>query len=379
MFKKFAIEAIDTPDFETRLKKVGWPYEGNIRPILSTLDAVKNPPLLCQTVIFEYDYIDLDYQDEFSAFYSKAFKRYPACCVRLHFFSEKIPSKTKIAFGRYAKSYLGFMVIRPTDLQRMGRTILRPTIKDLDHEFIHCAANFRVHILGEIFSITGMPFTQQDTQVGACAQASLWMLARYMSARFNYREYLPAEINQYAKAKMAIGRHFPAEEGLNNYQMLDALQAMGFSALLYYVRSMDDCATHVEAAFPIDSHGSDADQDAQRKKQRSAKLADTAYRYIESGLPVIFTTSNHAVVGIGHSYNSNIKANVAIERIPAFFINNDNAGPYQECPINPPPGTDVLSFDMVESIMAVVPREVTLKGEEAEIMASESIAQFLGF
>jgi hypothetical protein len=382
MNKQFYIEYLGTTEFKQRLEAVALPYTGNLRPINNTLSALQHPPLSCKTVVFEYDYVDKDYQNEFSAFYSLSFKKYPHRCNRLHFFADAIPQTVTTEFGNYRDSYLGFMVIRPTDLQRMGRTILRPTtLTDPDRQFIHCLAKFEAHILGETFTVEAMPFTQQDTQVGACAQASLWMLARYMSRRFGYREYLPAEINQFAKAHLAMGRAFPAERGLNFLQILDALQGMGFSALNYSRDAVDDCSEHINTAFPAPDQPSTDPEKQAKEKQRTAKLADIAYRYIESGLPVILGTSNHAVVGIGHTYDPTAMASVAIQRIPAFFINNDNTGPYLEMPLfasmpTPvPPG--YVCFLMVQTVIVVLPHEVSLRGEEAEIMASTCVEKFL--
>lgn len=376
MNKVFEIEYPDTRGFKTRLREAALPYTGNLRPINTTLKALLQPPLSCQTVVFEMDYVDKDYQSEFSAFYSRAFKNYPQRCVRLHFFSAKIPKRTKTTFGKYRKSYLGFMVIRPTDLQRMGRTVLTPPITDPNRQFVHCRARFTAHILGEEFTVDGMPFTQQDTPVGACAQASIWMLARYMSRRYGCREFLPAEINQLAKVRLAMGRPLPAERGLNSIQMLDALQGMGFSALSYSRTAVDDCSPHVERVFPVDPEADEESRKKRRETQRLAKLADIAYRYIESGLPVLLGTANHALVAIGDTYDPAEAAAVAIQRIPAFVVNNDNAGPYLEMPLFAP-SPSRLSFLEVQSVIAVVPPEVTLRGEEAEAMAAACIEEFL--
>ena len=381
MKKRYSIEYPGTEGFLARLAKAVLPYEGNFNPIIRLLAQLQNPPLSCQTVLFEYDYVDKDYQDEFSAFYAKAFKRYPARCTRLHFFGGRIPLRVRLNLGRYRKVYLGFLIVRPTDLQRVGRTILRPTLTDHDHQFIHCQADFYAHILGERFTVRGMPFIQQDSQVGACAQASLWMVARYFSARFGLREYLPAQINQLAKATLALGRTLPAEHGLNEWQMLDALQGMGISALSYTLRELDDCSSFLDAAFPVDKPAPDNSNAAtiavQRSRQQTAKLADIAYRYIESGLPVILETNNHAFVAIGHTYTHAANVVAAIQRIPAFIVHNDNTGPYGELLLFPQTGKEPMTFQDVERIITVLPAEVSLRGEEAEARARKAFEELL--
>jgi hypothetical protein len=374
MKKTYKIETFDKALLLASTK----PFYGNPAPFENILDALANPPYNCTTVVSELGYVDKDYQDEYAAFYCKAFKQYDSRCLRLHFFGCVIPPATISDFGQFAPHYLGYVVIRPTDLQRVGRTVLRPKLTDPHLQFFHCSVDCYTHILGEKFKVTGMPFIQQDTQVGACAQASLWMLARYMSRRFGYREYLPSEINQLAKASIAVGRPLPAERGLNSWQMLDALKGMGIPALLYSRDALRDCSAHIEKAFPIDPAASKHEQEKQLYNQNTVKLADIAYRYVESGLPVIIGTDNHALVGIGHTYDPAATASVAIQRIPAFYVNNDNTGPYREMPIFATSTTD-YSFSKVRSIIPVLPHEVTLRGEEAELMARACVEELLDF
>src|ERR1022692_1141685 len=321
MKKIFQSTKFLSPEFKQELQKCAVPYKGNPTPINNTLQALADPPLNCKTVIFEREYGDKDYQDEYAAFYSRAFKKYEPRATRLHFFAADftqadIPKLESIV---PPDAYLGFLVLRPTDLQRVGRTLLKPTLKNPDQEFVHCLAEFSAHILGQKFSVKAMPFVQQDTQVGACAQASLWMVARFISRRYGHREFLPSEINLFAKAKGAWGRALPAERGLNWKQMLDALEGMGLSALSYSLDQFDDCSRHVDAAMP-ENAGWTPDQKAQHLQTvRSLKLADIAYRYIESGFPVILGTTNHALVGIGHTYDPAANASIAVQRIPGFI------------------------------------------------------------
>jgi len=359
------------------VNRIALPFEGNRGPFGRTLHALATAPWSAVTAIFEYDYVDRDYQDEFAAFYCKAFKTYPSRCTRLHFFSCAISPRIQQNFGRYSRQYLGFIVIRPTDLQRMGRTLLVPPISDPDREFIHCTAPFGAHLFGDGFVIQGMPFVQQDTQVGACAQASLWMVARYMAVCFGHREFLPSEINHLAKAKSANGRALPAEFGLTGTQMLDSLEGMGFFAWGQSMFGLADCSRHIEAAFPVNPLDTPDEQQAQLERQLSAKLADITYRYIESGLPVILATQDHALVAIGHTYDPSASGVVAIQRIPEWIVHNDNTGPYIRMPLFQEP-PNILSFAKVRAIIVVAPREVTLRGEEAEAMAMRSIESLLG-
>jgi len=359
MIKTFKITAFGSREFEDCWEKETQPNNVNSDPLQNILAALKI--LSCRTVLFEYDYVDADYLDEFASFYCRAFKKYPSRCTRVHFFSVDIPSDARLEMGKHAGegSYLGFMVLRPTDLQRVGRTVIASTADSDKDEFITCKTCFDAHLLGESFTVEGTPFIQQDTQVGACAQASVWMLARYMSRRFGYRKQFPGYINTVAKSKLSLGRPLPAENGLTAVQMMDALEEMGFPCMSYQIEDMGAYSEHLNSIFP------------DPRKQCKAKMADIAYRYIESGLPVIMLTKNHAMLAIGHTYNYGVSANVAIERIPAFFVNNDNQGPYRLMPIWTLSAE--YDFNQVDFLIATTPVEVTLSGEMAEEMARANL------
>jgi hypothetical protein len=379
MKKKFKTTKFPSDEFRKELLTCALPYQGNVTPINQTLNVLNGSPDKCKTVLFERDYVDKDYQDEYAAFYSRAFKKYEPRATRLHFFAADFSDAdiSKLAAKVPKDSYLGSLVIRPIDLQRVGRTLLRPIIKNPNLQFVHCLAEFDTHILGQEFTVKAMPFTQQDTQVGACAQASLWMVARYLSRRFGHREFLPAEINALAKSQGGMGRALPAELGLNWKQILDALEGMGLSAWSYSISQFDDCSAHIDQALPEPRKASQKKKKEHHECVRILKLADIAYRYIESGLPVIFGTNNHALVGIGHTYDPSAKAKVAIQRIPAFIVHNDNTGPYGTMPLFTTKGHSGLTFDKVEDIIAVVPPEVTLRAEAAEVRARGAIQGFL--
>lgn len=352
--------------------------DGWLDQLLATTSTIPTPAPLnnilsvmrksAKCVVTETEYIDKDYQDELSAFYCKSFKNYLHRCYRLHFFSEDIStSLDPIDLSQYKECYLGFSILRPQDLRKVGRTVLSPLINSGDSVFVTCHARFRAHILGTMFEVDGMPFLQQDSQVGACAQAALWMVARYMSGRYGHREYLPSEINQLAYIGKTPGRPLPGDRGLTLAQILNALLSMGYSAEIYCAdESLNLCAPHVDRAFPI----VDAEAEVTTARQWRMKLADIVYRYIESGLPVLLCTANHAVVAIGHTYDPNASGEVHIQRIPSFIAHNDNTGPYIDVPIQK---EAAVCFAKIEAAIVLAPREVTLRGEEAEDIVSDHI------
>ena len=57
-----------------------------IPAVIATLDYLKD--LGATSALIEEEYLDRDFTAEFSAFYSKVFKRYSKDCLRIHFFLE---------------------------------------------------------------------------------------------------------------------------------------------------------------------------------------------------------------------------------------------------------------------------------------------------
>ena len=82
-----------------------------------------------QTAVIEFRYIDADYRDEHSAFYSTTFRRYPSVAHRIHFFTDPTTEQLDdpnepLKFADLG--YLGYMVARPVPGAPVGRVMMRP-------------------------------------------------------------------------------------------------------------------------------------------------------------------------------------------------------------------------------------------------------------
>ena len=335
----------------------------------------------CSTILVEENYVDRDYKAEFSAFYSKRFHTPSPRCVRLHFFLQVLkkygaidtPEKFEELEG---KSYLGFCVVRPTEFNRIGRTVIKPLISGVKAKggtisyYVTCQVTFVTHLFGRRFKVTGSPFVQQDTQVGVCAHAALWTVGRYMSNLGYCEETLPPDVNDLATARQPRGRIYPADAGLVTSQMLDALHGMGLSAI-HYGRSeiSDQVCKHLK--MPTDALVAGENEENQ-KQLKSKKLADIAYRYIESRLPVILTTEQHAFVAVGHTFKQTTYLTNTIDQIPSFIINDDSRGPYLELPLKKSVENS-NSIDNIEDVIAILPASAKLRGEYAEEYARTAL------
>lgn len=260
----------------------------------------------CKTIIVEEHYIDEDYLNEFSNFYCSTFKPHEKETRRLHFFSTTVEFDDLYNLEKFnTKSnnyYLGYTVIRPIETFRVGRTILKPKITNKEQDFMLAKADFKVNLAGSCLEITGTPFIQQETHVGVCAQAAIWMASLYMHKKFAYPRFLPFEITKLAATNFKEIGH-----GLNCYDMSEILKRMGFFPKLFH---------YVDLNY----------------------ISKIIYSYIESELPVILgirgpNNLGHAVTVVGHTFNP--KLNISsdsdlqhIDWIDNYYINDDARGPY---------------------------------------------------
>ena len=97
-------------------------------------DAVKG-------VLIERNYVDKDYRSTYYNFYSKKGQHYRADCVRLHFFDQTVKFDEKaLKLGcpdnRLPDHYFGYMVLRPTGIATIGRSIVSPDVRSGANRFI---------------------------------------------------------------------------------------------------------------------------------------------------------------------------------------------------------------------------------------------------
>ena len=195
------------------------------------LERIRRAASKARTVAIERHYIDKDYRDAFSNYYSKRFNTPDARCIRLHFFSELFTGEDLTNAARIQSSYLGYSVIRPTKPNCVGRSMLSPNARAGTTGAI-CLCKESISIQGTELEVRGFPFTSQDAEVSVCAQASVWMLARYFSNRFSvYPEVYPHQVGMLTK-DYSIGRLFPSS-GLYVWQMAEALRRIGFFPVVY--------------------------------------------------------------------------------------------------------------------------------------------------
>lgn len=289
-----------------------------------------------QMAVVEYRYIDADYRDEHSRFYSKAFRRYPSVGHRLHFFSNAPPEEMESELqpvNLEGLDYLGFAVLRPVPGAPVGRTMIRPP-RDLA-AYIACVADDSANLFGTRLTVTGCPFIAQDAQLSVCAHATLWVIAHYHHLRYSRPRLLPGEIAEAVPSELGLGRPTPSI-GLSIFQIAETATRIGLPALVYSLDRLPDG----ESLFRI------------------------VCRYLNSAMPVIVAGGGHAFTLIGYRRTH---AATGEERIH-FIRHDDESGPYQ---VVENPYLD--DYSPWEYVIVPLPQKAYLSGETAEVVGSEML------
>ena len=85
-------------------------------------------------VLVEHGYVDKDYRSTFYNFYAKMGRQYRSDCVRLHFFDstvsyDKARGDITCTDHRPQDHYFGYIVLRPTMISTLGRSLLSPDMR----------------------------------------------------------------------------------------------------------------------------------------------------------------------------------------------------------------------------------------------------------
>jgi hypothetical protein len=288
----------------------------------------------CRSIVDEAHYLDRDYIEDLSLFYSRSLRNYPNYCRRLHFFSRSLTPPVWRALLRKARtdyegacrelneSYLGFTVIRPLPGRPVGRTVLKtlgPKSKGGTRQF-HSLREYQAHLSGLELRVTGIAFQQQDQAVSACATTATWTALQAIAHRERLVVRTPAEITLAASRYLLVnGRTLPSE-GLAIQQICEAVRDAGLAPALLRATS-----------FGVD-----------------LRALDT---FLRSGFPAVLAVTNedeeatdegHAICAVGAKVGdvlpqSNPKLNYrdGATALKALYVHDDRLGPYAAAALEP--------------------------------------------
>lgn len=236
-------------------------------------------------ILLEYPYVDKIYRDSYYSYFSTKLGNYKKDCIRLSFFEGEVQAREfreEVAIHALQSRYRGYMVLRPTVPNVVGRSIISPLALKRN-DFLSVSGCFHATVNSIKFQVDGFPHSSQDTETITCAETALWAVMEYFSARYlDYRPTLPSLIVSALKNR-SVERQIPSR-GLPVEQLGYALKEFGFGSRIY----------------SKDQFGAD----------EFKRLIST---YIESGLPLILAVDNlasggtiiHAILAIGHAKTTN--------------------------------------------------------------------------
>ena len=333
--------------------------------LVQTLDPEFDPSRIVQLlqaqlttaakgVLVEHGYVDKDYRSTFYHFYAKKGRVYQPDCVRLHFFDEAVwyddtSSNIVCQDRRPSDHYFGYIVLRPTIVATLGRSLLSPDIRKGARgraiQSVHSA-----NLLGHKLSVWGFPSMAQHVDIAVCAHVSCWAILRYYSETFSeHREYLIHDITKLA-APFDPGGLLPSL-GFSVLEAERVFQAAGCFPLL--VGRPQPCRTSSDITF------------------FSQFLA-----YLESGFPLFVEIRSvaHAVVVVGHNWKQPAVSPPDSEshgwtQVETLIAVDDNLLPYATVPLHSngaTSATPVYTADLFTSFIVALPEKIYYPADAIE-------------
>lgn len=351
-------------------------YYGSLNdlPLRRCVEVARS--LGAETVVVETRYLDIDYRSEFSAYYSRQFADIPDSAHRIHFFARRLTSRSlwRLA-GR--SDYLGYVVVRPASTGLVSRALLPPP-PDLEAA-VRTSVTERINFFGQHLEVRGVPFAQQDAQLGACAQAAAWMCHFTAYLRGDTARRTKADFSLKADASLQPNRAMPSG-GLTVVQLSDLFRTFELPAMYYLVGDLPSPGLPWQPADPVPPPPQPGAGPA-APGTWDHRIIPVACRHLNSGNPVLVGTNDHAFILCG--YRRDHPQPGWIE----FVRHDDQAGPYRVV-------NDVLNdvdaatgkvYGPWRTMHVPVPEKVWLAPEAAEkkggrflLAASQQIAVIAG-
>ena len=281
--------------------------------IKTVTDVIRND-VVC---FVEYPYVERIYRDSYYSFFSKKHKHCYRDSIRISFF---LNSLTEEEFYSYSDEelndkFLGYISLRPTTFRVIGNSFLSPKAMANHDDFVCCLCKKVILVNGRIVTVTGFPYCGQDSESITCAEVSILNIMSYFSHKYpEYSTILPSQIAKIL-SKQVPERQLPSH-GLRYLEIAFVLKKLGFGTRIYSAEGKD--------LFD------------------KGEFKELLFIYIESGLPIILMSENHAVLAIGRKNMSKVSLtngnclNMLTKKHHSFtdffdqlLIMDDNKSPYK--------------------------------------------------
>jgi hypothetical protein len=307
--------------------------EQNFRPLRRLLALARHHG--ATSVLIEPYYFCRDFRSTLGLTYVFQTWTPPSFCDRVHFFLDCPPVWWD------ATQYLGYVVLRPVELEPVMRAMMPPP--NCLVEWVRTAVTHDIHLFGKLFSVTAVPFAQQDGQATVCAHSCIWMIA--FSNFLKYRSMKrPTMADVILSTRTSSASKLIAGVGINHHNVGHTFELLGLDAEV------------VTAQLPVTDYPWDASVgDDSQKFDR--KTGEYMCRYLNSSLPVYLQIGSHSLVVCGYSRHDN-----RAERV-GYVVHDDEVGPYKKVY---PSGWGAKAWNFA---VAARPEGVLLTPLEAELEA----------
>lgn len=333
-----------------------------------------NGGLHAQTMVVEYPYVSQSYLTDYASYFALGFQSYERFCQRIHFFGDGFtraqlqaaltaPAENRRAM-RIWDSYLGCVIVKPLPRTPIGATLLKPYQTENDKvRHYPVRRRYAVNLLGKALHLDTLVFQEQDLVVSACATTALWMAFHKTAELFRTVMPSPYEITAAAKNLFnSTGRTFP-NDGLDHYQIGNAIEAVGLVAELLQFDSFEQIQERIQyevealhnagllltaeelEEFPDEEAVAEevACQIAERAEAASLRQMRSykriIYAYLRLGLPVLLfikgdgADSEHLVTVTGYreapqSIRRTVEVSCVAEQLERLYIHDDQLGPF---------------------------------------------------
>lgn len=319
-------------------------------------------PTLEITLVIEDYYIDAAYRDIYYHYWSSFHFNWPRYCRRLFLFQNEHPAEHFFASDfneNLKKDFLGVIVVRPpysseTD-HTFGRTLLDPfRMRSLSEDgkmrfgLLHTkTAEYKLHLLGNTYTVKAFPFSSQDGVVMKCAETAIYNLCEFEAAASSqYARVLPSNIQE--KLKNRLSERVLPSHGLFCNDISFLLKEFGFSPIIYADEQNADLteSTHYTQDFRIGAVATSCDN--LDVEPHATNFKDWFRHYVESSIPVIAITmqsqeyNKHASLVIGRGMRrkqineckayklGTLRCIDATDLYEDYIVQDDNQVPYCE-------------------------------------------------
>ncbi|WP_419909912.1 hypothetical protein [Candidatus Poriferisodalis sp.] len=291
----------------------------NDLPLLRCLAVARESG--ASTLVAETGYIDADYRSEYGSYFAHQFRHRPDTAHRLHFFSERL-SLDEIERGTSPDSYLGYVVLRPCETGPVSRAMLQPPPSVAGA--VRTSVVDKINLCGQDLAVSGVPFSQQDAQMGSCAHASAWMCHYTAALRGDAARQTTGYLAECVDSKLNTSRPIPTQ-GLTVLQLSELFRYLGLPAYAYEVGSLPSPGLPWQRSDPTPPSGGNPVPPG----TWDDRIVPVVCRFLNSGLPVLVgaigpdRANGHAFVLCGYKRTTRDG-----KRWVEFVRHDDQRGPY---------------------------------------------------